>query len=69
MLSVIFGVDFYLILHLTFRVDKTRFNTEVEMFYVIGLKKEFSLSEDQRTPNAHFWKYYEALAGTTENVA
>ncbi|TGM91772.1 GAF domain-containing protein [Leptospira levettii] len=42
---------------------------EVEMFYVIGLKKEFSLSEDQRTPNEQFWKYYEALAGTTENVA
>ncbi|MCW7502992.1 adenylate/guanylate cyclase domain-containing protein [Leptospira paudalimensis] len=42
---------------------------EVEMFYVIGLKKEFSLSEDQRTPNEHFWKYYETLAGTTENVA
>ncbi|TGL21194.1 GAF domain-containing protein [Leptospira bourretii] len=42
---------------------------EVEMFYVLGLKTEFSLSEDKRTPNENFWKYYETLAGTREHVA
>ncbi|EMJ90035.1 adenylate/guanylate cyclase domain-containing protein [Leptospira meyeri] len=42
---------------------------EVEMFYVLGLKAEFSLFEDQRTPNENFWKYYETLAGTREHVA
>ncbi|TGL19918.1 GAF domain-containing protein [Leptospira yanagawae] len=42
---------------------------EVEMFYVLGLKKEYSLSEDTRTPNERFWKYYETMAGTREHVA
>lgn len=42
---------------------------EVEMFYVLGLKTEFSLSEDKRTPNENFWKYYETVAGTREHVA
>ncbi|MGV3664715.1 MAG: adenylate/guanylate cyclase domain-containing protein [Leptospira bouyouniensis] len=42
---------------------------EVEMYYVLGLKKEFSLSEDLRTPNENFWKFYETIAGTREHVA
>ncbi|MCW7487476.1 adenylate/guanylate cyclase domain-containing protein [Leptospira meyeri] len=42
---------------------------EVEMFYVLGLKAEFSLFENQRTPNENFWKFYETLAGTREHVA
>lgn len=42
---------------------------EVEMYYVSGLKKEFSLSEDQRTPNERFWKIYQSLLGMKENVA
>lgn len=42
---------------------------EVEMFYVLGLKKEFSVSEDSRTPNESFWKYYETLSGAIEYVA
>ncbi|TGL75953.1 adenylate/guanylate cyclase domain-containing protein [Leptospira jelokensis] len=42
---------------------------EVEMYYVLGLKNEYSISDDKRTPNESFWKYYEMLAGTREHVA
>ncbi|GBF50099.1 adenylate/guanylate cyclase catalytic domain protein [Leptospira ryugenii] len=42
---------------------------EVAMYYVNGLKAEFSSSEDFRIPNQRFWEEYAKIDGSFESVA
>ncbi|HMW04747.1 MAG TPA: adenylate/guanylate cyclase domain-containing protein [Leptospiraceae bacterium] len=40
---------------------KAKNKGEVEMYYVLGLKKEFSIRGDGKTPNEEFWKEYRKI--------
>lgn len=42
---------------------------EVAMYYVNGLKSEFTSSEDFRIPNQRFWEEYAKIDGSFESVA
>ncbi|HNN60884.1 MAG TPA: adenylate/guanylate cyclase domain-containing protein, partial [Leptospiraceae bacterium] len=35
---------------------------EVAMYYVNGLKEEYSLAQDAKAPNGNFWKVYATVA-------